>query len=332
MSRPTFSVVIPTYNRPHLLERAVESVLQQTLRDFEVLVVDDASEQEVAAVVERHNDSRLHLVRRQTNGGPAAALNTGIRRARADLIAILGDDDEYLADFLEETRRAWGAASEDVGFSWCGVRLVEDTPDGERLQGEGVWQPSFASRAEAHRGFLRTRRIGTNCGVTVHKRCFDGVGLFDESLRKAEDTDFFIRAVAEYDFLVLPGVHVKVHHHPGPRATSYDRSYAEAYTRILDKNRPEIEADSTLSAVIHYKVGWLHHHAGDRREGRRHLFRSIRRRPLQWKAPLALALFSLAPAAGARLHLLASKLRRRWISRRRPGTSRSKPLSVRSFD
>lgn len=310
MSPPAFSVVIPTYNRPQLLSRAVASVLAQTLGDFELLVVDDASAQDVSGVLAAFGDPRIRLVRRPENGGPAASVNTGIRLARSELISLLGDDDEYLPGFLEATRAALAAAGPEVGFSWSGVRIVEDTHQGERLVREVLWQPKFTSRREAYRGFLRSRYIGTNCGVTVRRSCFDDIGLFHERLRKGEDTDFFIRAVARYDFVVVPEILVKVHHHPGPRATSFDRDYLAAYLYLIDKHREEVRSDRGLRATLHYKAGWLAYHSGDRTLGRKLLLQALASRPLHGKAWLALALFESLRGLAPRVHLAASRTRR----------------------
>ncbi|GIV76554.1 MAG: hypothetical protein KatS3mg050_0948 [Litorilinea sp.] len=217
MSRPTFTVIIPTHNRAHLLPRAIRSVLAQTFTDFELIVVDDASTDETPQVVASVQDGRIIYLRHEENRGAAATRNTGICHARGKYVAFLDDDDEYLPEFLAETRQHLETASEEAGFSWCGVRVVQDGGQGERTIGEGVWRPAFQDREHAYLSFLRSRRIGTNCGLCVRRDCFDVVGLFDQALRKAEDTDFLIRLVRHYDFVVVPKVLVKVHAHAGPK-------------------------------------------------------------------------------------------------------------------
>src|SRR3954464_14214558 len=97
-SMPTFSVIIPTYGRPKFLSEAVASVLAQTCADFECIVVDDAGP-ELATLP---NDARIRVIRRDENGGPPAARNTGIDAARGTYVAFLDDDDVWLPTRLSD--------------------------------------------------------------------------------------------------------------------------------------------------------------------------------------------------------------------------------------
>lgn len=109
MERPIVSVVIPTRNRAGLLERAVSSVSCQTLRELEILVVDDASDVPAATALERLRDPRLRCLRMPRNVGQAAARNHGARSAKGTWLAFLDDDDEWLpghlGSLLEHSRR-----------------------------------------------------------------------------------------------------------------------------------------------------------------------------------------------------------------------------------
>ncbi len=103
MSVPFFTVVIPLYNKAPYVERALKSVFAQTFTDFEVIVVDDGSTDGGGEIVKQFNDPRLRLIT-QTNQGVAAARNRGIREAKADYIAFLDADDEWLPNHLETHR------------------------------------------------------------------------------------------------------------------------------------------------------------------------------------------------------------------------------------
>src|SRR5690606_27477811 len=93
---PLVSVIIPTYQRPKLLLRALHSVQRQTYQQLEILVVDDGSQDDTASVVRRLPDRRIRYLRHERNTGlPAAARNTGIRAADGACIAFLDDDDEW---------------------------------------------------------------------------------------------------------------------------------------------------------------------------------------------------------------------------------------------
>lgn len=99
-----FSIVVPLYNKGDTVERAIRSALNQTVQDFEIIVVNDGSTDNGAAVVESIGDSRIRLIH-QENQGVSAARNRGIAEARYELIAFLDADDEWLPKFLETIRR-----------------------------------------------------------------------------------------------------------------------------------------------------------------------------------------------------------------------------------
>src|SRR3989338_8677774 len=95
------SVIIPTHNRPELLKRAVKSVLNQTYKDLEVIVVDDGLEKRADETVNSFNDSRLKYIQHPEEKGGSAARNTGIKNSSGEFIAFLDDDDEWLPEKLE---------------------------------------------------------------------------------------------------------------------------------------------------------------------------------------------------------------------------------------
>jgi glycosyltransferase involved in cell wall biosynthesis len=98
------SVIIPLYNKAPYIDRALDSAVAQTFRDFEVIVVDDGSTDEGARLVEEYGDGRVRLLR-QSNAGPGAARNRGIAEARGEFLAFLDADDEWTPDFLSECIR-----------------------------------------------------------------------------------------------------------------------------------------------------------------------------------------------------------------------------------
>ena len=309
---PVFSVVIPTCNRAQLLPRAVQSVLNQTFQDYELIIIDDASTDDTQNVVETFQNERIVYIRRGQNGGNAAARNAGVTNAKGAFVSFLDDDDEYLPRFLEETHQAFEKASEQTGFTWCGATLVKDTPEGETELGNELWQPQFRDREQAYLSFLHFRRIGTDRGLTVRKSCFDSVGLFDETLRKAVDTDFLIRLVRHYDFVAIPHTLIKLHDHSGPRVRHSAQGGATAYERIIQKNLMALQAHPSIWAKLLYKTGWLHYHAGNKSRGRKFMLESVRRNPFQTKTWLSLILFeffgSMAPQLHQRISLSKSML------------------------
>jgi glycosyltransferase involved in cell wall biosynthesis len=132
---PAFTVFIPTYNRAHLLPRAFASIEAQTLRDFEVVVVDDGSTDGTAALVadwRRRVDFEV-VYAKQPNRGKYAAQNAGVERARGRFFFLLDSDDRLLPDSLERILRHWQSIPEDRRDRYAGVEGLVESMDGGRL-------------------------------------------------------------------------------------------------------------------------------------------------------------------------------------------------------
>ena len=123
---PRVSVVMPTYHREDLLKRAIDSVLVQDFRDFELLVIDDGPSEKTAALLAGIGDGRVHYLPQPRNMGVAAARNRGMREARGEYIAFLDDDDEWLPGKLSAQVRCFDAAPPQTGIIHSWVEVFED--------------------------------------------------------------------------------------------------------------------------------------------------------------------------------------------------------------
>jgi len=320
MGTPTLSVVIPTYKRADVLRRAVRSVMSQGDNFVELIVADDASPDHTTEMLASLalEEPRLRHVRRAVNGGTAATRNTGAAEAAGEWITFLDDDDEMLPDFLAAMRKALTAAPSSVGFAWCGVRWVMDSGNQEgTFLRDGFWKPEFPSRQAAYLGFLRNRKIGTNCGLTIRRSAFRELGGFDETLRAAVDTDLLVRAAQRFDFVVVPEIFIKVHLHGNGHVRRDTRALAEAYVRIAGKHEEALRQDPTLAAALFYKAGWLHYHSGDKAAGRKQMRTALHHQPFSPKNWMTLAGFELLGQRAISLH--------EWVWSRRAGLERRVP-------
>jgi glycosyltransferase involved in cell wall biosynthesis len=268
-----------------MLARAIRSVLAQTYRGFELIIVDDASPDNTREVVASFDDERIIYIRRQENGGASAARNTGIRQARGRYISFLDDDDEYLPEFLENTFLEFEAAPAHVGFMWCGIRIVRDTPDGEIVVRDKLWKPpSSGDREQRRLAFIRSQAVATSYGLTIRATCFETVGLFDESFRMAVDAEFFVRLGRSYDGEAIDATLVKFRRHSESALTDRTPQRAEAYEQIVRKHSGFFEEHPSLWVSHHYRTGVLHYAAGNRARGREFLFKALRRDPFHWRS------------------------------------------------
>lgn len=188
---PKISVILPVHNRADVLSRAIESVLDQALREFELIVIDDGSTDESAKVAQSFGDERIKVIRLDRNRGGNVARNEGIRAARAPLIAFLDSDDRYLPNKL-----AWVVAEFErrPKLDLLVDSFIKVQPPGSRKP-EVVRRNPVIDDHELFRTALFTRQLWkATPAITVKREIAIEAGLFDETLRRLQDFDFLIRA------------------------------------------------------------------------------------------------------------------------------------------
>ncbi|MEA2475729.1 MAG: hypothetical protein QOE06_3644 [Thermoleophilaceae bacterium] len=195
---PAISVIIPTRDRPERLREALDSLVAQTTKDFEVVVVNDGGS-DVALVLGEFPGLRIRQVRRETRNGRGAAVNEGVRAARGALIAYLDDDDVFLPHHLEALRDVLDRHGE-FGVAYSDVDLARFHWDREREE------YALTSRAtEFSRDFdadvLLFENYIPNVAVMHRRSAWERVGGLDESMELLEDWDFLIRLAAEVSFV-----------------------------------------------------------------------------------------------------------------------------------
>lgn len=187
-----FSVVIPLYNKERYIRQAIDSALDQSFSDFEILVVDDASTDTGTQIVESVGSDKIRILLHERNKGLSAARNTGIRNAKADFIVFLDADDYWAPDFLERINQLVEKFPESSLFATSYVevfpkhsirpRTLLEVKDGEDI----LIRDFFAKNLG--------QPIYNHSSLAVRKSLFDRIGFYDESLTFSEDVDFGIRA------------------------------------------------------------------------------------------------------------------------------------------
>ena len=235
---PLVSVVIPTYNRCHYLQQAIQSVLEQTYSNFEVVVVDDGSNDGTAEVVAGLYDARVRYLY-QANAGRSTARNRGMAAAKGLYLAFLDDDDLYLPHKLAH-QVLFLETHPDVDLAGAGVQLID-----EHGAAQGVWR----SWEEQPRLTLLDCLDGCPLipsTVLFCRRMLDRLDhWFDPEVEPAEDTDFFLRLLhAGCRMAWLPEM-VSAYRVHSTSSQSDGARYSRAYQRLLDKlfARPDVPAD-----------------------------------------------------------------------------------------
>lgn len=202
---PAVSVVIPTFNRRHLVGDAVESALAQTWRDREIIVIDDGSSDGTAEYLRERFGERIRLIV-QENGGISCARNRGISEARGSWVAFLDSDDKWLPRKLE-TQMSWIEEHPEVRFLCSRFRAYEIGREDQLRFGPD----DFSDRFE---DLLASRNFIPTSTVMVHGRCFAEVGAFDSSIPTFEDFDLWLRLAARYPYDCVPEILVEYREHP----------------------------------------------------------------------------------------------------------------------
>jgi len=191
-----FSVIIPTYNRCYVLWRAIQSVLRQTFPYFELIIIDDGSQDDTAKLAQQFTDPRLRYFSLKKNKGASAARNVGLKKAKGELIAYLDSDNIWHNDFLEVMDKAFRRQPKKIlGFCKKNYRLI--IQDGEE---EKPWRDEFTyTRRYFDLKRLWQRRILIDTNSLVHKRKeILALGGWDEKQKFWEDWELTLRISEKY--------------------------------------------------------------------------------------------------------------------------------------
>lgn len=257
---PRVSIIIPTFNRPNYLRQAIESVLAQTYPDFEIVVVDDGSTDDTAAVVGSLADPRIVYIR-QENTGRSAARNRGMQEARGEFIALLDDDDLYLPHKLVN-QAAYLDAHPEVDLVAGGAQMID--ADGRWLRDRRCWEEA---------PFLTVPACLYACSLLTCSVLFRGSMLsaldhwFDPALTRAEDTDFWLRSLlAGCRMAWLPEIVAAYRRHAADSqqdGTGYSRSYRQVLDKLFTRSDlpPEVLAQKEDLYAHYLAVGACHAYA-----------------------------------------------------------------------
>lgn len=194
-SQPVVSVILPSYNHCQYVAKAIESVLAQSLQDFELLIIDDASTDGSQEVIRAYSDPRIFFWSKEVNSGTAKTINQGIKQARGKYVCILNSDDLFVPERLE------------LLFNDCEKKGIEfAVTDIELINGEGVpildkghwwleWfeslKDNYVSTQDIFQGLLLGNFFITTSNFFIYKKVFNQIGYF-----------FDYKFVSDYEFIL----------------------------------------------------------------------------------------------------------------------------------
>jgi glycosyltransferase involved in cell wall biosynthesis len=266
------SVVIPTFNRAELLERAIHSVLSQTLTGLELIIVDDGSTDDTQnrAALLLEADHRIVYLKHEKNCGAQAARNTGIQAAKGEFIAFLDSDNEWLPSKLEKQMMLISQNTDPIGVVYC---------DYQEVSTEGRVLNNYIAR---YRGLIYKKVLcdwlTDTSTLIVRKDFLEKIHGFDEKVQAYQEWDLCIRLAKECQFDFVPECLTIYHQHALPSISKDRLRDAFGYLGIVDSNRDEIinECGRKKLSEHYLRIGRLFIFANHFELARAYFLKSIR--------------------------------------------------------
>jgi len=235
------SVIIPTYNRQGLIKDAILSALNQTYKNIEIIVVDDASTDGTEKSVSSFEDSRIIYLKHNKNMGVAATCNTGIKKATGEFIFILNDDDLIVPSAIEKLFKKINEGEiQNLGavYGWSlwvnkegkTYRIIDSKEKGEILKK------------------IIKKHIFTN--LLIKKEVFEEVGLYNEELRNNEDFDFYLRVASRYQFDFVSEILFIIRKHDQGHLSSFTQKNVLGQYKISENYSKDFNFKKLLSSII----------------------------------------------------------------------------------
>jgi len=307
---PTFSVVVPAYNVAATIHETLVAISNQTLADFELIVVDDGATDSTPEILKNYSDMRLRVIR-QSNRGLAGARNTGIFHAKGKYIAFCDADDVWEPEKLE-LHLAHFENDSNVGISFAGSSMVDE--NGRQLK---VSQSPKLKDITAADVFKRNP-IGNGSAAVIRREALECIAFrpfdeherdwwFDESMRQSEDIDAWMRFILASDWKIegVPGLLTRYRIQSGGLSANLSKQF-ETWTRMRDKVKatsPEL-AERHAATAESYQLRFLARRAFMMRDGKtatRLAFQSLAVSRVPLREETAKTLITLAAALALKL-------------------------------
>ena len=284
---PEFSVIIPTFNRAHVLPRAIDSVLRQSHGDFELLVVDDGSTDGTAQCIASYRDARIRYIRHEHNRGQNPALNTGLEAARGTFVSFLDSDDAWDAGMLE-TVLAKFRSDEELGWVYTAYR-VQDA--------EGLVLGPLGGTVEGwvYAEALEQGHVSPPTTLSVRRTSFGVVGGFDLDIVVGQDDVMCLKLARAFKVGRVDAVLATLHWDGGMRLSDDVVGVADGYYALHERfSADTLALCGRATLARHYAhAGTLFLNAGRRRMAVRAYVKCLTR---GWSAAAVPRLgFSLLP-------------------------------------
>jgi glycosyltransferase involved in cell wall biosynthesis len=245
---PLVSVIIPIYNRSNTIEQAVDSVLSQQYTNYEIILIDDGSTDNTKEILSKYISNYNNIVYvYQNNSGPSAARNTGIMKAKGELIAFLDSDDVWRCDKLERQIPCF-RNNPRIGLVASGHEVLDEDRNVKYVTLLNEKEIRQLNRKDLYKNFFSTP------SVIVRADCFNNMGLFDNTVRYAEDWDMWLRILTCYDCEIIQEPLVSIRVHRTSITNEYSDAKFEDWYKVIKKHYND---DNTKTMTKQKRLSWL---------------------------------------------------------------------------
>ncbi|MBD2730343.1 glycosyltransferase [Nostoc sp. FACHB-892] len=225
---PKISVIIPAYNAEKTIKETIESVQQQTFTDFELIVINDGSQDKTLEILHTIKDERLQIFSYE-NGGLPEARNRGIKRASGEFVSFLDADDLWTPDKLELQLVALQQNPDaGVAYSW---NLCMFEKEGT-LSFVNAASPPF--EGNVYPNLLLENFVGNGSNILLRRQVIESVGNFDRTLKSFEDWEFYLRVASVWNFVLIPQRQI-IYRKVSSSMTSKVKVMEEQGLRLIEK-------------------------------------------------------------------------------------------------
>ncbi|MEE9303036.1 MAG: glycosyltransferase family 2 protein [Thiotrichaceae bacterium] len=275
MIPPKVSVIIPCFNREHSIRKCVDSVLEQTFGEFEIILVNDGSTDGTRDIVECYSDPRVKIISSTQNYGPSHARNIGVEAAKGEWLAFLDSDDKWYRDKLAR-QLGFHSQQGSSGVGSCtGYSISRSGECGQKKMIPSPWKI-----ADTAAYWICDVCPGST--LMVPRAIFKDIGPFDESLRRLEDREWLIRYSAKYSLAIVPKVLAAIY--PSGYGGSEDVVLASAKLLILASPgvmRSHFSNRRRLVASLEVEIAASYFGEGHHLLGLGHLLHGVLRSPFK---------------------------------------------------
>lgn len=271
---PIFSVIIPTYNSEKFIENTIQSVLDQTFKDFELIIVDDGSKDNTRQIISefKKKDPRIKTIITPNSGGPATPTNIGINVAQGKYLVFLDHDDSWKKDKLELLYKIY-TNNDDIGFILSDVEIYDENENKYTITKAPTHNDKLSNE-----NLLAGNYFNTFSMLSIKKNVLERIGSIDTNLLIFSDYDIIARMVSyniPHYFIGEPLATYRIHQHNASSLSSSALRRTQDLERIITKYSKTFEMYPKSLSAVHHAIARIHLYLGNKGKSVHHFKKAV---------------------------------------------------------